>query len=206
MNIHNLLKEKIAFRNISDGSEIGLTSWYLIVYPINFQGGYIAGFLPPSNSRKIAPHTHTSWICSVGDFFLRIFTMGKLPFLHWLVPSASESGPQANPSCGTFAHNSSFATQADLHVGSKAQIVGLQRAIELNGLQVLVLEEEEGHGDREAKRGGMVHVSWGVEVGICMKNPLGLGFGVYIRGWNHTQNENDLVVQGYFGGVYYPVI
>ena len=36
--------------------------------------------------------------------------------------------------------------QADLHVGSKAQIVGLQRAIELNGLQVLVLEEEEGGG------------------------------------------------------------
>eukprot|EP00434_Breviolum_minutum_P015782 symbB.v1.2.013904.t1/scaffold935.1/size150374/1 len=34
--------------------------------------------------------------------------------------------------------------KADLHVGSKAQIVGLQRAIELNGLQVLVLEEEEG--------------------------------------------------------------
>lgn len=31
-------------------------------------------------------------------------------------------------------------------MGSKAQIVGLQRAIELNGLQVLVLEEEEGGG------------------------------------------------------------
>ena len=38
MNIHNLLKEKNAFRNTADGSEIGLTSWYLIVSPMNFQG------------------------------------------------------------------------------------------------------------------------------------------------------------------------
>eukprot|EP00435_Cladocopium_sp_Y103_P010477 s1104_g2.t1 len=34
--------------------------------------------------------------------------------------------------------------KADLHVGSSAQIVGLQRAVELNGLEVVVVEEEEG--------------------------------------------------------------
>jgi len=31
-------------------------------------------------------------------------------------------------------------------VGSRAQIVGLQRAVELNGVEVVVLEEEEGRG------------------------------------------------------------
>ena len=36
--------------------------------------------------------------------------------------------------------------QADLNVGSRAQIVGLQRAVELNGVEVVVLEEEEGRG------------------------------------------------------------
>lgn len=56
--------------------------------------------------------------------------------------------------------------QADLHVGSKAQIVGLQRAIELNGLQVLVLEEEEGKG--HGKRAGSSEQ---------FKNP-GLGLGL----------------------------
>ena len=31
-------------------------------------------------------------------------------------------------------------------MGSRAQIVGLQRAVELNGVEVVVLEEEEGRG------------------------------------------------------------
>eukprot|EP00438_Fugacium_kawagutii_P010948 Skav235356 [mRNA] locus=scaffold665:230193:236917:- [translate_table: standard] len=33
---------------------------------------------------------------------------------------------------------------ADLHVGCRAQIVGLQNKVELNGLDVTILEEEEG--------------------------------------------------------------
>ena len=116
--------------------------------------------------------------------------MGKLPFLHttpsWetllleltFSETASVSGPQQIQAAKRFAHNSGTPQhKADLHVGSKAQIVGLQRAIELNGLQVLVLEEEEGHGTGgKERRNGSCQVRGKAVVVICMNNP-GLGFG-----------------------------
>ena len=118
--------------------------------------------------------------------------------------------PPENPSCETLRTQLELQQhKADLHVGSKAQIVGLQRAIELNGLQVLVLEEEEGEGTwRQREEVYECQVEGEGRSVICMKKPPGFGgVWVYIRGWNHTQNENNsLVVQGIFGGVYYPVI